>query len=101
MSAPSSDKAAIRQVIRALRAAGHVPESCDDGEEVTDLTEDTEDQMIAALMSTDSSSLDVRLANGERSWIYFVLGNEPFEVICDHHVNLCSLLDTLTADWED
>lgn len=101
MSAPSSDTAAIRQTIRALRAADHVLIGGHDGEDEFTLAPDaTEAEVIEHLTACDDSTLYVRLPNGAgSSHIYFVLGNDPEEVICDHGVSLSPVLDPLTAGW--
>ena len=102
MSAPSSDKAAIRQTIRALRRADHVIYGGNDGEEeVVYKPNASEDDIIADMTACDDSTLYVRLPDGTESFIYFVLGNEPEEVICDHGVSLSPVLDPLTSAWWD
>lgn len=102
MTAPSSDKAAIRQTIRALRKADHIITGGHDGEyDFTCTPGESEDSIIGNLMACDSSILRVTLPDGESGWMYFVLGNEPFEVICNHTVNLSPVLDPLTDGWDD
>ena len=100
MSAPSSDRAAIRQVIRALREANHTITGGHDGEDYFDVapTED-EDSIIENLMACDSSNLFVTLPDGSTSNVFFVLGNDPEEVVCDHGVSLSPVLDPLTRGW--
>lgn len=101
MSAPSSDKAAIRQTIRALRNAGHVITGGNDGQDdFTATPTETEDSLIANLTACDSSHLYVRLPDGTASHVFFVLGNDPEEVICDHGVSLSPVLDPLTDGWQ-
>lgn len=102
MSAPSSDKAAIRQTIRALVEAGWHPLEVYDGEEVVPAT--TESEAIDAIMAVDDATLVVTeglTAPIQKGWIRFVMGNEPFEVICDHTINLSGVIDPLTNTWED
>jgi hypothetical protein len=100
MGAPSSDSAAIRQVIRALRKADHVITGGNDGEEdFTATPDESEDSLIANLTACDSSSLYVQLPDGSGSFVYFVLGNDPEEVVCDHGTSLEPVLDPLTASW--
>jgi hypothetical protein len=102
MSAPSSDKAAIRQVIRALRKAGYTLTGGHDGEDFFEAKPDeSEDSLIANLTACDSSALHTWKDGERNSHVYFVLGNEPFEVICDHGVSLSPVLDPLTRSWED
>jgi hypothetical protein len=96
MSAPSSDRAAIRQVIRTLKAAGHVLEEVWDGEEATPLAADArENDVIDVIMATDQATL-----NTNDAWVTFVLGNEPFEVAADYSMNLEAVMDALLDRWE-
>lgn len=103
MSAPSSDKAGVRQTIRALRAASHVVHGVEDGaSERFDFAPDaSEDAIIAEVMSCDDGFLLVTLPDGSTSHVYFVFGNEPFEVICDHGVSLSPVLDPLMEGWDN
>ena len=101
MPNPSSDRAGIRQTIRALRAAYHVIFAVDNGAEVTRFASGaSEDAIIAEAMATDEACMYVRLPDGTESFVYFVLGNEPYEVICDHGVSLSPVLDPLTDGWD-
>lgn len=98
--APSSDKAGIRQVIRALRAADHVIIGGHDGQDFFEVEPGaSEDSLIESLMACDSSTMHVQLPNGSNSHVLFVLGNDPEEVICDHGVSLSPVLDPLTEGW--
>lgn len=100
MSAPSSDQAGIRQTIRALRDAEHIVYGGNDGEaDVTYAPDASEDDIIADMTACDSSTLWVRLPDGTTSFVFFVLGNDPEEVICDHGVSLSPVLDPLTEKW--
>lgn len=101
MSAPSSDRAGIRQVIRALRAAGWVLVEVYDGEDDVPVSNETE--AVDAVMAVDDAYLHVAegTPTGPRGWVRFVLGNDPEEVVCDHTINLGSVLDPLTEGWWD
>lgn len=114
MSAPSSDRAAIRQVIRALKAAGYVVTHVHDGDvhkfyhaKVGDLTLNpsaplaTEAMILEDLTACDESTLYVDHPERRDSFVYFVLGNEPFEVACDYGVSLDDVLTPLFDSWED
>jgi hypothetical protein len=115
MSAPSSDSAAIRQTLRALKAAGVTPTYVEygggDGEDVTGKGEQA---ILDAIMAVDDAYLIVDLPEnlqpethpghtpeGKTSHLYFVLGNEPFEVICDYGVSLEPVLGPLTEGWDE
>ena len=102
MGAPSSDKAGIRQVIRALRAAGYTLTGGHDGEDFFEVAPDvSEDKLIAELTACDDSTLHTWKDDAEprNSFVYFVLGNDPEEVICDYGVSLAPVLDPLTEGW--
>lgn len=99
MSAPSSDRAAIRQIIRALLAADHTLVEVNDGEE--QFTVKNEREAIEGIMAVDVATLWVRKPDGEVSFILFVLGNDPEEVAADYGVSLSPVLDPLTESWWD
>lgn len=112
MSAPKTDEAAIRATLRALKNAQHVPTFVDYGDDDGENVENaTEAATIAAIMAVDDAILYVRLpaeteADGtvlepSESFIRFVMGNEPDEVICDHGMRLAPVLDPLTERWYD
>lgn len=101
MSAPKTDAAAIRQTIRALNAAGMTLLHVDDGEDLIRVR--TEQDALDAITAVDDATLIVNLPAGserETSHVRFVLGNEPYEVICDHGLSLSPVLDPLTERWE-
>lgn len=102
MAAPTTDRGGIEQVIRALRAAGWELDYVDDREEETLVT--TEPEAIAAIMAVDEAFLHLkkREANGvvyETGYLFFVLGNDPEEVVCDYTTNLDPTVDELTRTW--
>ncbi len=97
MSIPSTDSAAIRQVIRALRGAGHHLVAVDDGGEEIKVA--TETAALEAITSVDEAHLYVTLPDGRNGWIFFVLGNDPDEVVCDHSTNLSPTIDALIDSW--
>jgi hypothetical protein len=95
MSAPSSEIAGVRQVIRALVADGWKLHSVDD-EPVHNETE-----ALAEIEAVGFARLfvisDERL--GERGWVFFTMQNgEPDEVVCDYTLNL-ECVQTLTDSW--
>lgn len=97
MSAPKTDEAGIRQTIRALRNAGYVLDYVDDGGEEVKVT--NEDEAIDAITAVDNAHLFVTHAEHPASHVWFVLGNDPEEVICDHGVSLSHVLDPLMERW--
>lgn len=101
MSAPSSDRAGIRQTVRALKSAGYRPAQVNDGEETISVTDCGEAKIIEALTATDQSWLYVTGADGtQSSWVYFVLGNDPEEVVCDYSTDLDPVIEPLYDKWE-
>lgn len=113
MSAPTTDRGGIQQVIRALKNAGWEIDSAWDGEE--SLENPTETAAIDWVMAVDSGhiyfrrDMSVTGPNGEpdnpateteTGWVFFVLGNAPDEVVNDYTTNLTAV-DTLTRSWWD
>lgn len=99
MSAPSSDRAGIRQAIRALRNNGWDLHYVNDGEER--ILVKTESEAIDAIMAVDCARLFVNHIGPDydSGWLFFVLGNMPDEVICDYTTNLESVIEPLTDSW--
>lgn len=97
MAAPTSDEAGIRQVVRALRGAGYVLDRVYDGEE--DVNVDTVTEAIEAITAVDEATLYVDHPDQPSSFVFFVLGNDPDEVVCDHGVSLSPVLDPLMERW--
>ena len=76
MSKPKSDKAAIRQTIRALKRAGYSLPVIFDGEDW--VKPDTEAEAIEEIMAVDAATLYVELPTDDIArWVYFVMGNDP------------------------
>ena len=95
MSAPSTDAAAMRHIIRALRADDWTLVKVFDGEEDVPVTNESE--AIEAITAVDDAYLFVK--RGEESgWVFFVLGNEPLEVACNYTTNLTAV-DRVTREW--
>lgn len=98
MTAPSSDSAAIRQTIRALKAAGYTLDSVWDGvEESTPVKNETE--ALEVIMGLDQAHLYVVQYGSHTGWVFFVLGNEPDEVINDYTLSLEAVIDPLIRSW--
>lgn len=98
MSAPSTDRAAVRKALQALYLAGYEFIDCQFGDDPEHV--DTVDQALEHVMSVDDCFVTVRLSDGSEGWVRFVLGNEPFEVICDYHLALEPVLGPLTEGWQ-
>lgn len=98
MSAPTTDKAGIRQTVRALRAAGYTLDSVEHEE---DVTVSNEKEAVHEATSCDEAWLWVKDPEGKLHGVYFVLGNDPDEVICDYHVSLEPVIGPLQDSWND
>lgn len=101
MGKPTTDRGGIQQAIRALKADGWSLDRISDMGEYILVSNET--QAIEAIEATGMARLYVkRIGFGgkgsEWGWVFFVLGNDPEEVICDYTTNL-TCLDTLTDSW--
>jgi len=100
-TAPATDKSAISQTIHALTKAGWTLDRTDNGEDVRDLDLTDKAAWLVALdeiTATDAAHLFVKKGS-ERGYVWFVLGNDPEEVIADHTLNLTDVIDPLTDRW--
>ena len=99
MATPSNEGAAVRALIRAVRADGWVMTVVDDGGDEDEIIPvRTEGEALEAIFAVDEAYLYFT-RSGERAWIRFVLGNEPEEVACDYTVNLSDAIDPVTDKW--
>lgn len=98
MATPSTDREAVTQIIRALKAAGYVLDYVNDGEESFPVR--TETEALDGIFAVDEAVLYVDHPTERRSHVYFVLGNEPFEVACDYGVSLEPVMGPLTESWD-
>ena len=97
---PTTDKAAISLTIRALQQAGHKLVLVDDGGEQVKVR--TLQKALDAITAVDSAHLFVSLPDRPgTTWVWFVLGNEPEEVIADHGLSLSPVIDPLLGSWLD
>lgn len=98
MNTPGSDEQGVRQIIRALRAAGYRLVMVFDGEE--EIAVSTESAAIEAIFAVDMAHLHVKHPEtGVTGWVWFVLGNDPEEVAADYTVTLSHVIDPLTDSW--
>lgn len=104
MSTPKTASAAIRQTVRALRAAGYVLDSVYDGSE-TVVKYPSEDSVISAVHNADGDAYLYVHAEGcaRGPWVRFVIGygNLPEESINDYTTDLEHVLGPLTDAWLD
>lgn len=100
MGVPSSDSAAIRQIIRAIRSAGYVLDLVHDGEEEIPVA--TEQDAVEMITAVDDATLYFYSTDRKRNpHVRFVLGNEPFEVANDWSESLSPVIDPLVDKWMD
>lgn len=98
-TAPATDKVAIWLTLQALDLARYRIDHIWDGEE-REHPADLEDA-LAIITNLDDAFLHVIFPDGTTTgWLRFVLGNEPYEVICDYTTNLDDVVSTLTEGWD-
>ena len=98
---PSNDREAISLIIDGLIERGVMPTLSRDGAN-EDLPYTDKESALDWLTSCDESVLFVDLppdAERESTFIYFVLGNDPEEVACDHGVSLSPYIDPIVEPW--
>lgn len=97
MSAPRDDRAGVKQTWKALTEAGYgITVQDGEREEFPDLSKA---EAVETVMSCDDGYFLVSDDNGYVGWVWFVFGNSPEEVICDHTTSLSHVLDPLTEKW--
>lgn len=103
MAAPKNDESGIRQTIRALKRAGWDVFAVNNGGE-DDEPVNTESEAIEEATASDEAYLYVRERaggpGGDTAFVRFVLGNMPYEVICDYSINLDKVLTPLIDGWQ-
>lgn len=96
MSTPKTDEAAIRQIVRALHAAGFPFLEVYDGEEMVQARNESE--AVAAVTAVDDATLFVHdPESGRNPWVRFVLGNDPEEVVADWTIDVERFDRTITS----
>lgn len=105
-SQPQCDRDGIAMSMNALLNNGWDLFQVWDGEEYVDIFDNNQNTALDAIMAVDGATLKVRRPAAdlggigyESGWVYFVLGNAPWEVICDHTTNLSHALDSLMEGW--
>jgi hypothetical protein len=97
MGKPTTDRAAIGHIIDGLIKAGWDLSTVNDGEEIHQTR--TKAEAMDTITAVDMAHLFVNRGNSESGWVYFVLGNDPEEVVCDHTINLSAAIDPVTDPW--
>jgi len=57
------------------------------------------EEAVEEVTATDESHVVLLAPDGKRVWFFLVLGNEPFETICDYSVH--DLADKVHAEFSD
>lgn len=97
MSRPSTDRAAIRAILTHLTGKGYRLTGCEERERNTwALTPDSVAEFLAKYL--DAGSVYLKMPTGDRARLFFVMGNDPEEVLCDYSAPTTELLDVLAAD---
>lgn len=97
MATPSTDSAAIEATIHALLADGWELVAVKDGDD-GNVAVTYRAQARRAITAVDMAHLYVRKGD-ETGWVFFVLGNDPEEVINNHTINLSEPLGRLMDSW--
>lgn len=98
MNTPTTDREAATQIIDGVLAAGWDLLFVRDGEE--DVHVNTRDEALDAIFAVDMAHLFVQHEETDNTgWIWFVLGNDPDEVVADHTTNLSPAIDPVTDRW--
>jgi|SRR6478735_7863677 len=97
MSAPRDDKAGVKQTFKALTEAGYSVDAQDGAREV--FVNPTKQEAVEAVMSCDDGYFLVKQDGEYIGWVWFVLGNSPYEVISDYTTNLDHVIEPLTKKW--
>ena len=97
MSVPTTDSAAIKQIIDGLTTGGCTLMFVFDGEEEYPVS--TRAEAVRHITDVDMAHLHVRLPDESTGWVWFVLGNDPEEVAADCTVNLSPYIDPVVDPW--
>ena len=97
MATPSTDSAAIRQILGGLLNEGYTLSHVWDGDE--EIVVKNVNEAVEAVMSGDMAHVYVKTPAGEYGWVWFVLGDSPEEVAADYTTNLDPALGEITSPW--
>ena len=107
MTTPKNDHAGIWQVIRVLKKAGWNPKEITDPETVN--VQGLSPKAIADQITKNYDEAVVIFEKEfpaenyiDSQWVYFVLGNDPEEVVCDYTISneeFDNIVTTLVGSW--
>lgn len=99
MNLPKTDREAVTILLTALADAGCKFKTVDDYDDIIPV--DSVDAAVDAVMAGDNASVNVTTPQCEDGWLYFVLGNDPEEVLCDYTQNMSQYVDPICDSWWD
>ena len=73
---------------------------CDDGEERHALDPANVPQALDTIFAVDECRLHARHPDGTRGWVFLVMGNDGWDLVCDHTLNLDEAL-TSSSEYAD
>ena len=93
-------KPVVRTICTKLLKEGCTFAFVDDGGE--DVKVNTVDEAVDAICAVDEARLYVKMPDGSLKGLFIVLGNDPYETICDYHVDpiLDKIVDEFAEEWE-
>jgi hypothetical protein len=100
---PSTDREAVTLILQGLLDVGVTIRGGNNGEDPEDFT--TLEAAVNYVFEVDVCTIYVALPelsesnNEKRSHLFFVLGNDPEEVLCDHGVSLSPYVDPIVTPW--
>ncbi len=98
---PSNDREAITLILDGLTNVGCKVTSVGDDTWNPEETQEVSSvqEAVDLVTNVDEAIVYVDLPDGRTSFIFFVLGNDPEEVACDHGVNLSEYIDPIVRPW--
>jgi hypothetical protein len=103
VSAPSNDREAVTLILQGLLDVGVTIRGGNNGEDAERFT--TLQAAVDYVFEVDECDIYVTLPKPDpetgvtRTHLFFVLGNEPIEVLCDHGVSLSEYVDPIVTPW--
>lgn len=98
MNLPKTDREAVTILLTALADAGcKFDDVRYDEDDIVKV--DSVEAAVDAVMAVDMAGVNVTTPRGEYGWLYFVLGNAPEEVLCDHTLNMSQYVDPICDPW--
>ena len=96
-------KPVIKSLLDTLAEHGFEVRSVDNGDgPVAAPAKKPSKWALDEIAATDESHLTVKGRDGKVLWLFVVLGNEPFETVCDYNCNpaLDAACEAFSEKWE-